>query len=68
MLGYVKDVGDGAVAYVALGHTHSRRSNSQPFVDESVASGGVTPPTLRGSWDTVEFNTLIRNAISWGVA
>ena len=66
MLGHVKEVGDGEVAYVALGHTHSPRSNSQPFVDESVAEGGVTPKTFRGSWDTEEFNTLIRNAISWG--
>ena len=66
VLGYVKDVGRGAVGYVALGHTHARRSNSQPFVDESVAAGGVTPTTLRGSWETEEFNTLVRNAIAWG--
>ena len=66
VLGYVKEVGDGGVAYVALGHTHSPDSNTQPFVDESVAEGGVTPPTFRGSWETAEFNTLIRNAIGWG--
>ena len=67
VLGYVKETGAGSVAYVALGHTHSRRSNSQPFVDESVAPDGVTPPTLRGSWETDEFRALVRNAISWGV-
>ena len=66
VLGYVKDVGDGCIAYVALGHTHSPGSNSQPFVDESVVQGGVTPPTFRGSWETAEFNRLVRNAIAWG--
>ena len=60
VLGYVKEIGAGSVAYVALGHTHSRRSNSQPFVDESVTSDGVTPSTLRGSWETDEFRTLVR--------
>ena len=67
VLGYVKEIGAGSVAYVALGHTHSRHSNSQPFVDRSVTPDGVTPPTLRGSWETDEFRTLVRNAISWGV-
>ena len=48
VLGYVKDVGAGSVAYVALGHCHSPLSNGQPFVDASVADDGVTPTTLRG--------------------
>ena len=68
VLGYAKDVGEGAVAYVALGHCHSPRSNSQPFVDESVAAGGVTPTSFRGSWENAAFQTLLRNAVSWGLA
>lgn len=67
VLGYVKDIGAGAVAYVALGHTHSPSSNIQPFVDTSVTADGVTPTTLRGSWETDAFQTLLRNAISWGL-
>lgn len=67
VLGYVKDVGAGSVAYVALGHCHSPRSNSQPFVDASVTDDGVTPKTLRGSWETDAFQTLLRNAVTWGL-
>ena len=67
VLGYVKDVGDGSVAYVALGHCHSPRSNSQPFVDTSVTDDGATPKTLRGSWETEPFQMLLQNAVSWGL-
>lgn len=66
VLGYVKDVGAGSVAYIALGHCHSPRSNSQPFVDASVADDGATPATLRGSWENDAFQTLVQNAVSWG--
>ena len=68
VLGYAKEVGKGAVAYVALGHCHSPRTNSQPFVDESVVAGGATPETFRGSWETAAFQKLVRNAVSWGLA
>ena len=67
VLGYVKPAGDGAVAYVALGHCHAPRSNTQPFVDESVARRGETPKRFRGSWENPAFETLVRNAIAWGV-
>ena len=67
-LGHVKDVGKGGVAYVALGHCHDPRSNSQPFVDASAAADGVTPKTFRGSWETPAFQTLLRNAAAWGCA
>jgi uncharacterized protein len=66
-LGFTRKVGDGAVAYVALGHCHSPTCNVQPFVDESVARGGVTPLTFRGSWETDAFARLLRNAITWGI-
>jgi uncharacterized protein len=66
-LGFTRDVGAGGVAYVALGHCHSPDSNVQPFVDESVAPGGVTPLTFRGSWETAAFGRLLRNAIKWGI-
>ena len=67
-LGYVHDVGTGAVAYVALGHCHSPSTNTQPFVDRSVTPDGVTPLTFRGMWEAEPFLQLVRNGISWGLA
>lgn len=67
VLGYVKDIGAGSVAYVGLGHCHSPDSNIQPFVDSSVAADGETPKTFRGSWEHTAFERLVRNAISWGL-
>lgn len=64
VMGYTRDVGDGNVTYVALGHAHTPASNSQPFVDKSVDPDGKTPPTLRTSWETDAFGTLMRNAIT----
>jgi hypothetical protein len=66
-LGFTRAVGAGAVAYVALGHCHRPDCNVQPFVDQSVAPGGVTPLTFRGSWETDAFARLLRNAIQWGI-
>jgi hypothetical protein len=66
-LGYVHHVGDGAVAYVALGHCHSPSTNSQPFVDRSVTADGTTPLGFRGVWETEPFQRLVRNGIAWGV-
>ncbi len=66
VLGYTREVGAGAVTYVALGHCHSPISNVQPFVDSSVEPSGKTPQVFRGSWETAEFEMLLRNAIGWG--
>ena len=67
-LGIVCDRGNGAVAYIALGHTHSPATNGQPYVDVSVTSDRATPTTFRGSWETDGFSTLIRNGIQWGLS
>jgi hypothetical protein len=64
---FVHEVGQGAAAYVALGHCHTPSTNSQPFVDGSVAADGTTPLLLRGSWETEPFRRLLRNAIEWGL-
>jgi len=66
-LGYVRELGAGAVTYLALGHTHTVANNTQPFVDESVTPDGTTPSTFRGSWQTDEFRQLLRNSIVWGL-
>ncbi len=65
VLGYVRDVGEGAVAYRALGHCHSPSTNGQPFVDASVVADGTTPLTFRGVWETDEFKQLLNNSINW---
>ena len=65
-LGYTREVGKGGVTYYALGHCHSPVNNVQPFVDSSVVKSGKTPLTFRGSWETPEFERLLRNAIEWG--
>lgn len=65
-LGFTRKVGAGAVAYVALGHCHSRYTNVQPFVDASIDPAGTTPLEFRGAWETESFGRLLRNAINWG--
>jgi type 1 glutamine amidotransferase len=67
VLGYTQEVGKGGVTYLALGHCHSPLSNVQPFVDASVETSGTTPRTFRGAWETPEFETLLRNAMKWGI-
>jgi type 1 glutamine amidotransferase len=66
-VGFVRERGKGAVAYFALGHNHAPTTNPQAIVDESVAPGGVTPQTFRGSWETAGFSRLLRNAMAWGL-
>ena len=67
VLGYARKTGKGGVTYFALGHCHSPISNVQPFVDSSVEPSGTTPKVFRGSWETAEYQTLIRNALRWGI-
>lgn len=65
VLGLERRVGDGRVAYVALGHCHSPATNGQPFVDASAAADGRTPPIFRGAWETPAFNRILTNAMAW---
>ncbi len=68
VLGYVREHGAGAVAYIALGHCHSPSTNIQPFVDTSVDAAGTTPLHFRGPWETDAFERLLCNGIEWGLA
>ncbi len=68
VLGYTREVGKGGVTYIALGHCHTPASNSQPFVDRSVNAEGRTPLLLRSTWEAEPFETLMRNAIDWGLS
>jgi type 1 glutamine amidotransferase len=60
VLGYVREVGEGAVAYFALGHCHNLAIRAARPADP-------IPATFRGAWESPEFVTLLRNAIAWGV-
>jgi uncharacterized protein len=66
-LGYVRDMGKGAVTYIALGHCHNPTNNVQQSVDRSVDPEGATPLTFRDPWETAPFQTLLRNAVGWGM-
>lgn len=63
VLGYTRTVGQGGVAYFALGHCHNPAIRAARAVDPT----DTTPLTFRGSWESDAFITLLRNAITWGV-
>jgi type 1 glutamine amidotransferase len=63
VLGYTRDLGDGGVAYIALGHCH----NPAIRAARAVASADPTPSTFHGSWESAAFIALLRNAVAWGM-
>ena len=63
VLGYTREVGNGSVAYFALGHCH----NPAIRAARPANPADTTPPTFHGPWETDGFVTLLRNAIRWGV-
>ena len=62
VLGYTRDVGNGAVCYIALGHCHNPAIRASRAAD----AADPTPPTFHGAWDSDAFIALLRNAIAWG--
>jgi uncharacterized protein len=67
VLGYARELGEGGVVYIALGHCHSPTDNRQRIVDASVQTSGGAPRLFRGPWETEVFETLLRNGITWGI-
>src|SRR5712692_3846271 len=67
VLGYTRALGQGGVAYIALGHCHSPITTRQPVVDASVDTTGGPPMLFRGAWETASFEQLLRNGITWGL-
>lgn len=61
VLGYSRDIGKGAVTYIALGHCHNPAARAGRAPDPSEV------PTFRGSWESAAFLTLLRNAIAWSM-
>ena len=64
VLGYSREVGNGGVAYFALGHCHNPAIRAGRAADPT----DTTPPIFRGPWETDAFIALLRNAIAWGIA
>jgi hypothetical protein len=62
VLGYARDVGAGAVAYVALGHCHNPAIRAARPADPA----DTTPATFRAAWECEPFVALLRNAVAWG--
>ncbi|HXP04717.1 MAG TPA: ThuA domain-containing protein [Stellaceae bacterium] len=64
VIGYTKPVGQGGIAYYALGHCHNPAIRAaRAFTDPN----DTTPPIFRVPWETGGFVTLLRNAIAWGI-
>ena len=63
VLGYTRQVGNGGVTYVALGHCHNPAIRAARAADPA----DKTPPIFHGPWETDAFTRLLRNAITWGM-
>jgi type 1 glutamine amidotransferase len=61
VLGYTRQVGDGNVTYMALGHCHNPAIRAGRTADPADA----TPPTFHGAWESEAFIRLLRNAVGW---
>ena len=61
VIGYTRQVGRGAVTYVALGHCHNPTIRAGRAPDPA----DKTPPTFHGPWENDAFRILLRNAIAW---
>jgi type 1 glutamine amidotransferase len=63
VIGYTRAVGNGGVAYLALGHCHNPAIRAGRPADPA----DRTPDLFRGSWEREAFIALLRNAIGWGL-
>jgi len=61
VLAYTRQIGNGGVTYVALGHCHSPATRTA----RSAATGGDQAATFRGPWEGQAFTTLLGNAMAW---
>src|SRR5262249_21264481 len=57
VLGYTRQVGGGAVTYLALGHCHNPHSR----MGRTAGEGSDQLATFRGPWDSETFSTLLSN-------
>ena len=64
VIAYSRQVGDGGVAYVTLGHCHNPAIRAGRPADPA----DLTPPIFHGPWESGAFTALLRNAVAWGTA
>ncbi|PPR60129.1 MAG: hypothetical protein CFH10_01656 [Alphaproteobacteria bacterium MarineAlpha4_Bin2] len=67
VLGYARHLGKGEVVYLGLGHCHSGRENSLSPVDTSIDPTGKMPAEFHDVWETDAFQSLLSNAVEWGL-
>jgi uncharacterized protein len=67
VLAYTRELGRGGVTYIALGHCHSPATGGARRADPSLSADAQTPPAMHGAWEAPAFETLLRNAIEWGM-
>lgn len=67
-MGYTRTLGKGGVTYIALGHCQNPSTGRQPVVDSSVDVDPKQLVGLRQTWESPAFETMLRNAIAWGMA
>jgi hypothetical protein len=68
VLGYTKDIGEGAVTYIALGHCHYATDDRPRVVDPNLQLSDDALRVFRGAWEVEPFGQLLRNGIAWGLA
>lgn len=64
VLGYTREMGTGAITYLALGHCHNPYSRT----GRPAGAGSASPATFKGPWEQRPFMTLLGNAIDWAAA
>ena len=67
-MGYTRTLGKGGVTYIALGHCQTPGTGRQPVLDSSVDLDPQQLAGLRQTWESEAFQTMLRNAIAWGMA
>ena len=67
VLGYARNVGDGEIVYIGLGHCHTGRIDNPSPVDRSIDPDGRMPPEFYAVWENEAFTRLLGNAIGWGL-
>lgn len=64
VLGYTRQIGNGAVIYLALGHCHNPYSR----MGRAAGVSNGQSATFRGPWEQPPFCALLGNAIGWATA
>ena len=63
-LGFTRNIGQGAVTYIALGHC-SPASQNQPTADSNPDAAAASPALRGTTWESDAYTQLLRNATAW---